>query len=606
LESRVLLSTTSISKLLEIAPRELPRSPVVVVPLVEHKTSERSVVASVRGPANLTPSMTIIIPPQDAVDIPGGGALPLQAAPVSIAMRGTSATMPGMDGIFGPTLVVSSLSATTLNEGAVPPVIVVDQAALKSAAGRGGSSAPLTWTSWPLGMPPVTVEATTIALPPTPKTGAEISLSGIPDEPHVQVDTSLNSPYNLMSLSIPVGPATEAVGVSLHAMLSDGVGDLPVVKAMVLEDRDGDPVAQLGPFVGPQATPSLRALTVSLENAPVGGSLLVQVSLPAQTQSSTATGSVGTSPQGAGSALPFMMDIQRQDAAPAASPDPESALLGSPYLQVPAGINPLSSTSPSGRDQGASTAADPSGSDGEPQAQATIADQENAIPPAEAPADSGENRSGSLELGVGTGPLVSRSSSPLGPILATLIADPAPPVDRHERALFQVIEESESDAADKARLQRSDDNAQEVGTELAREATSDGRFSEETLVASAGLGAFPLKVTGTDLEDQTSDLASIVVALPRTRGEIGDPSVVVANDPRASDETTATAPAGVTDRSGRIVPIYLTTAFGLALGVSLTAKPHLPDLLALVPSRFLSRSRRPADASRPANGSRPR
>ena len=65
--------------------------------------------------------------------------------------------------------------------------------------------------------------------------------------------------------------------------------------------------------------------------------------------------------------------------------------------------------------------------------------------------ESDEDLSGDFNVRVSSGPLASRSASPLGPALATMLTDQAPTVDRHERALSQSIEESESELESESR-----------------------------------------------------------------------------------------------------------------------------------------------------------
>ncbi len=589
LEPRVLLSAaSSLSKILLVSEHEFPRSPIVIVPLVSHTTRAVSPVKVIEGPVNLASTMMETGFPAD--DVPGlriSGTVALDSPP---AIGGTSKSSSGVGGMPGPNMTVAGYSTSPLDEESFAPVVIVDPA-LETDAGYGTISDPLSWPPPPPGVP----VSSSGVVATTPVFGAsggdEVSLAGIPEDRHVQVVSTLDSTETSMSVLIPVGPATEAVGVSLHSMTVDDPGAMPVVEEMVLEDEEGDPIAQLGPFnVNGPATYPVRSLTVALEDAPTGGNLLVQVSLPLK--SSSGAGTVTTSPQTLGSALPFMMDIQRQDVTAAVSSTGGIAILGALPGQLGSGIGTLNSSSLTGQGGNALDPADSSNSEGENQAQTIVVNPGNVLPPTKDPADSGETFKASADLGVGTGPLVSRSSSPLGPILATLLADPAPPVDRHERALFQFIEESDSDDAGAAVLRTPDDaEVQESASALASERASGGT-SDGTRVALAGLGAFPLKVTGADVGNQDADLASLLVTLPGSLQGIGSLAVVAAKDHEMADISAVVTSARDSERTDRIVPNFLITVCGLALGVGLTARPLLPDLLGLLPSRFLSRSRR--------------
>jgi hypothetical protein len=600
LETRVLLSTNPLlTKFFALSGRDFSPASVVIVPLVVHTTpGVVRTATAIDGPVNLTasPEVENYPSPEDVGGMGIAGAIDLNPSPAMIAIAGPNGTTSGGQDASAPIMTVESYSTDALNEESVPPLVVMTGPVTATTVGGGTVSDPLTWNPEP--PPSLSAPSSGVADPDEGPvaSGGEIGLATIPVARHVEFNSMLDSTHSAMSILIPIGPATEAIGVSLHPTEADEPEDVPVVDGMVLEDRDGDTIAQLGPFGGPQATGPIRALTIALENAPVGGSLLVQVSLPMV--SSSGPGTVTAAPQSVGSAVPFMMDVQRQNVAAAMTGETGLMVLGPLPGQVGSGIGTFSNVSTTDQNGNAADLADSSSAAEDAGEQTFVADQGKAIPPDEESSDSVENRNGNLDLGMGTGPLVSRSSAPLGPMLATLLADPAPPVDRHERALSQAIEESgssdDSDAATRSQdLTRVKGSSSESPSGPTTNGTTDG-----TRVASAGLGAFPLKVTGAGGGNQGTDLESLLVSLPGSLKELGTPAVVAAMDHEQGDISMSMASAHHSTRTDhRIAPTLLTAACGLALGLGLTARPLLPDLLALVPQRF-SRSKRSVPVSK--------
>ena len=102
----------------------------------------------------------------------------------------------------------------------------------------------------------------------------------IPVNPHVELESSLNPVHSTISLTIPVGPRTQSLAMSLHSSSTGAIGPMPSLERVTLEDPEGNPVDQVGTFWGPQATDPVRDLTLSFANAPAGGNLLVEISIP--------------------------------------------------------------------------------------------------------------------------------------------------------------------------------------------------------------------------------------------------------------------------------------------------------------------------------------
>jgi hypothetical protein len=237
-----------------------------------------------------------------------------------------------------------------------------------------------------------------------------------------------------------------------------------------------------------------------------------------------------------------------------------------------------------------------------------VVDQGDAISTESA---SGEAPAGSFDVRLSSGPLASRSASPLGPALATVMADPAPPVDRHERALSQSIDESESDDNSVAKPRRMDYVLDEEGVLSSGTDSKNRSRTGDTRVALAGLGAFPLKVTDLRGQGDRPELESLLASLPGSLDEKEPSTIIAAQDYDADDLAAFLADSGHAARADDLAPDYLTTACGLALGLGLTAGPLFPDILALIASGssrwrrgVLSRStsRKPASTPGPASG----
>ena len=598
LETRVLLSrTTSLWKSFALSERDFSPSPVMIVPLVVHATGEVAQPASaIDGPVGLAagPQPETTPPAQTMAAMGIAGTMDLSPPSANIAIAGADESTSGGQETSAPIMTVASYSTVALGEESVPPLVVMAGPVMEAMAGGGPVSNPPTWYSGQTPLPAATNEGVAVSgQVPGPSSGGAISVADIPDARHVEFDSTLDSTHGSMSIVIPVDPSNEAFGVSLHAMAPGGPGDVPVVDNLVLEDRKGDPIAELGPFGGPKAPAQIRALTVALENAPVGGYLLVQVSLPTVSTAGPATATA--SPQDMGSTLPFMMDIQRQNLTAAMTSDMGLMVFGPLSGQVGSGIGTLTNAFTTSQDENATNSVDSSSADSEAGAQTAVEDQGNVIPTAEDAPETGEDRNGGLDLGVGTGPLVSRSSAPLGPMLATLLADPAPPVDRHERALSQAIEDSGSEIASDNEAWSWDDSRDLTSMSALPSGPTTYGTPDGTRVATAGLGAFPLKVTGD--ESQDTDLESLLATLPGSLDELQTLGVVATTEHERGDISVAVASAHDSPRTDRVAPNFLTTACGLALGLGLTARPLLPDLLALVPPRFSRRRRSVAGSS---------
>src|SRR5207253_949506 len=75
----------------------------------------------------------------------------------------------------------------------------------------------------------------------------------LPPAKHVQVNASLDPNHSSMTIVIPVGPSTQAVGVSVRSATALAANQAPVLDQMVLLDRNGFTIDEIVGLEGPQA-----------------------------------------------------------------------------------------------------------------------------------------------------------------------------------------------------------------------------------------------------------------------------------------------------------------------------------------------------------------
>ena len=273
----------------------------------------------------------------------------------------------------------------------------------------------------------------------------------------------------------------------------------------------------------------------------------------------------------ASSSVPFVLYVQRQQTS-----DPSSEIAFPAQSQTPLGTVEFASFSlgTSSSSGGASTVV--AIGDGVPAGpEAAVASSVDTSLPSEADLADGFN------IRVLTGPLASRSSGPLGPIVAVADVDPAPPVDRHERALIQDIQGLEQDDGPLSTVSRDDlagvtPAANSLDESIAWE---DDRDDGDDSTMGRGL-RFSLQ----DVAHQSGrrpGLNGLLAILPAadgsqaaTTGDLADTVRTVAG----SQPVLAAEAISSPKREQR--PDYIKAAYGLILGLGLTAGPLFPDLLA--------------------------
>ena len=262
------------------------------------------------------------------------------------------------------------------------------------------------------------------------------------DVRRMEIGGTLNADQTTMTFDIPVGPMTESLGLSLRELASDG-GMTPAFGQFELLDPSGVPIEQSNPPPGP-GPGALQALNVLLRNATSGSRLEVQI-VPGESLSGT-PGMSSSSESGTGLAAPsvgssfnvsFVLNVQRQDyvvptdesGATMPSSSSVGTLVVAPALQ--SGVSVASSSWVAG-DPAATTPVDEQAATTTAFATAGARSSDIVEPMSEA--------YDGFDARLLTGPLASRTASPLGPTLASIDAEATQQVDRHERALSQLIE----------------------------------------------------------------------------------------------------------------------------------------------------------------------
>jgi len=387
---------------------------------------------------------------------------------------------------------------------------------------------------------------------------SDASVVDLPADPRLQVAGTFSPNNGTLDFRVPIDAATQAVRFVLRPQPDQTSGPTAALGNLTLIAPSGATLAEIEPGPNPD-TASPEDLTVSMVNPPAGGQLVLRVTgvPPAQ----TAAGSV--SPSTNQSSVPFLLDIQRQD-----RPQTEE----SAATPAEAGWFGTFATTSAGQ-------ASPSPQEVNPAATGATAsnvasnDQTTEIPIVSTPL-SGASDDG-YYVRMATGPLVSRSSGPLGPVLATSDSDPTPPVDRHERALAQEIStveregESASSVHSFGRRQRT---VAQVDDLIAR-----SEPGERAVTVVLGAGGFPMKVSSQSSGGREGS-AALLAALPVSAAP-GSTDALPGSFAATENRSVALAAQVSYPAERREYPDYLKAACGLVLGLGLTSGPLFSDLI---------------------------
>jgi len=468
----------------------------------------------------------------------GGGALVVPAAPIDAPLVVTmgSESPPSAGGLY------ESTTAGPLTGSFDTTETAIGAHGIASLSITSGPS--LTWS---------TVAAT--------RNGPLVSLGRF-----AEVEGSLSPGQSTADVTFPITPGTAGYRFLLKADGNPGPSEQPVVDDVAMEDQSGTTVAQVNPTSGPGVSPA-QNLYLALHDVPAEAHLVVQVTTAGAVE--TAAGTSTVIGPAASSNVSFVLYVQRQQtpepAAESAVPAQSQTALGTVAFE--------SSSLGAGAVTAADTAVGATG-DGAPAGQgaavASSADIGASIEP---------DISDGFNFRVLTGPLASRSSGPIGPILADADVDPTPPVDRHERALIQDIQGLEQADGPRSTLAR-DELAGVTPSSNVLDASvvpTDDLENSDGLTASRGRG-----LTFEDTAHRSgrrAGLNGLLAALPASGGS----ETVVTGDAETAGTAARSQPVQASeaisspDREQRTD--YVKAAFGLVLGLGLTAGPLFPDLL---------------------------
>ncbi len=177
--------------------------------------------------------------------------------------------------------------------------------------------------------------------------------------------------------------------------------------------------------------------------------------------------------------------------------------------------------------------------------------------------------------GVSVGPLVTRGSAPLRPLLGTTPGEPTPTIDRNERA-FDLAALGSGVGVDAELLlglttNRSDGNGEDTPVNPATRTT-------EPLIALRGPGGLPVMVSSVRADQSLTNPAAVLATLPAPEN-LPDPGQQLARLPALPPLEVS----GALRRDDEVACTdFLKAACGLMLGIGLTTGPLYPDLIALV------------------------
>jgi hypothetical protein len=399
----------------------------------------------------------------------------------------------------------------------------------------------------------------------------------IADTKHVDVPGMLDPDQTSVTFAIPVGALTESLGLSLREMAGD---ELPVLGQIDLVNPSGVTVEQFTPMPGPGPS-GLQSLTVQLHNPTNGSRLVVQITTAeplsdVSPSSGAESGTTAAQSQASNANVSFVLDVQRQEGL---SPDQGAGST----VQAPIALGTLvvAPTPQGGASVSYSTWTAPDEQDGDtaPAAQTGTSVVASSAP--ETPESSSQSAE-SFNVRVSTGPLASRSASPLGPTLASIDAEATQQVDRHERAMSQEIEGLQPNDGELSTVWRSRDTDSELST---RPGSSRFAVPGGPVVDVLGSGRFPMMVTSSG-RGQHVPLADLWATLPAFADSENSHSSSAHAEISLLEVPSAGAEASRSTPDSTAVPDYVKAACGLAFGLAMTSGPLLPDLLAGLPRRI--------------------
>lgn len=393
-------------------------------------------------------------------------------------------------------------------------------------------------------------------------------LAALPWTNDLEVSGTLQPAQTWMTYRIPVGPTTQSLKVTVSPQGAQAAPAVPKLDQVYLVGPSGTLLTQLKGASAYAQGPS-QDMTISLSAVPTGSELLFRI---VESPGTTAAGPLQQS--AADPIVSFTMDVQRTELAQGTLPFSSTLLqtvapVGSGgSLSIAFGNLAVTVSPPSLAFPGNALDQQTAGLELTGTASSTVATT-----------TAGARLATQVEVpapGVSVGPLVSRGSAPLGPLLGTTQGEPTPSIDRYERAFDLAALGAGAGADPELLLGLAANRSDGIGEDAA---VSEAPGTTGPLVSLRGPGGLPVAVTsirgGQSLIDPAAVLATLPAqaVLPGTGEKIASlpalpPLEISGSVRRGGDELACTD--------------FLKAACGLMLGIGLTTGPLYPDLMALV------------------------
>ncbi|MHB1560091.1 MAG: hypothetical protein ACYC61_21785, partial [Isosphaeraceae bacterium] len=325
-------------------------------------------------------------------------------------------------------LVVTTTRTGSLGEDSIPPVVVMPSSSFTPSSSV--SQSPWWPTAGPTGSSAATGSGRSTAWsgPGDPAgvnssiTTSTMAMATLPDARNVQYDGTWTGPPGMTAVQLPVGPMTHEVGVTIRPGPNTGTTAGPILAGLTLIDKDGDTLASIAPLWNPLTNSPVNAITITLNGAPVGGTLIVQLASP---QEGSVAGSAAANSPG-GMAIPYVMDVQRIDAltnngaGQGVLANYQPGFLGSGIGTLPWSTNQASALN-------ASVSSSSSANTPLPTNPSFVTDPSLEMPASNEWSSSSDSASQAGRGGrIPLGPLASRSAAPIGPNLVSAWLDATP------------------------------------------------------------------------------------------------------------------------------------------------------------------------------------
>ncbi len=468
---------------------------------------------------------------------------------------------------------VPGSSATVTGSTSTSPGLTDGGGVWGTAPAGGGWNGPSGSSASGSSVSPPMEPVGSVGSPPSGPMGS--TSTGLPDMPHVVFEASMASGQNHWTVQIPIDSMTHELGLTLRSP-DPGLSHLPIIGQMDLLDHSGDVLAQLDPFAnGPPSGPN-DAVTLSFQDMPAGSELIVQISSPTGSAAGSSIPAAG-GPVLATSSGSFVVDVQRIESAVSNSAAGNDVVTESSTSGVRSLIGTLvSGTVPatSAWSSSGSFSTDPTAFEAP-----FVLDAGSVAQAVETMALEGSSDEPPARIAVG--PLASRAAAPIGPSFSSVEVDPAPAIDRHERALADAIATNGLDTRSSDRSASALASNGEGGDAIDRDGPDRTGQEPDSVV---GLGPLRLMASRTRRIDRQGSLDALYAAMGPA-GSTGTIRSVMNGD--STEEVPvlvqfASPESSAADR--RPTPDYLTSACFVALGMGLIARPILPDLIRLLPS----------------------